>query len=80
MSDDVTIGRWSESPYTSYDKRHITIDHRVRIIDYGGGMVDVVHERRQNDGDRGEWEQVAYAEVREHGMTHRKVRDGVMSE
>jgi hypothetical protein len=81
MSDTFTIGRWTERPYTSYDKRHIKIEHRVRVLAYDGGISDVSHERRENDnGTVSDWKEVEVVEIRDHGAIHRKVRKGVLQE
>ena len=81
MSDSETIASWTESPYTSYEKRHIEIEHRVRVLAYDGGFADVQHERRMNDGGtKGEWKEVEVVELRDHGMDRRKVRGGVLEE
>ena len=74
----VTIAEWSESPFTSYDRRGQTVDHRVRVKDYGD-FADVIHERLMPERAT-DWRTVEVVELRDHGMTHRKVRDGVMSE
>ena len=81
MTEAVTIGSWVERPYTSYDKRHIKFEHRVRVLAYDGGFADVQHERRENDrGTRSEWKEVEVVELRDHGLNHRKVRKGVLEE
>ena len=77
MSDEVVIASWTESPYTSHDKRHIAIHHRVRVISYDERSTDVVHERREGNG---EWKTVAVAELRDYGMTHQKLRGWVLEE
>ena len=77
MSDDTVLASWTTSPYTSYDKRHIAIHHRVRVINYDADSTDVVHERREGDDD---WTTVAVVEIRQHGMTFQKLRDGVLAE
>ena len=63
-----TIARWTEEPYKSYNKRHISVEYRVRVLDYGGSIVDVVRERRNEGGLTAEWEEVCVIEVREHGV------------
>jgi hypothetical protein len=82
MSETVTIASWVEQPYTSYDKRHIKVEHRVRVLAYGGGFADIQHERRRRDKNKilDGWKEVAVVELRDHGMNHRKVRGGVLSE
>lgn len=81
MTEAVTIASWTEHPYTGYDKRHIKIEHRVRVLRYDGGFADVHHERRRNaHGTCSEWVDVAVVELRDHGMRRETVRDGVLSE
>lgn len=81
MSDTETLATWTESPYTSYDKRHITVKHRVRVIRYEGGFADVIHQRQvQDDASAVEWEEVKRTELRDHGMRTQKVRDGLLEE
>ena len=66
MTDTQTIASWTEHPYTSYDKRHITVEHRVRVLSYDGGFADVQHERRTNDnGKCSNWKEVSVAELRD---------------
>jgi len=81
MSDTITIASWTEMPYTSHDKRHIKIEHRVRVLAYEGGLTDIQHERRENDrGNRTEWVEVEVVEVRDHGTRREKRREGVLQE
>lgn len=81
MTDTYTVATWTEAPYTSYDKRHIRVEHRVRLLVYDEDHVDVVHERRQDDdGQRGEWKGVDVLEVRPHGVREQSLREGVMAE
>jgi hypothetical protein len=77
VSETVTLASWTKQPYTSYDKRHIAIHHRVRIVRYDASSADVMHERREGNG---EWSTVAVAELRDYGMTHQKLREGVLQE
>jgi hypothetical protein len=64
-------------PYTNYDKRHIRVEHRVRVLVYDEGTVDVLHERRRDDdGQRGDWKSVDVLEVRQHGVREVSVREG----
>jgi hypothetical protein len=81
VTDTYTVATWTEAPYTSYDKRHIRVEHRVRLLVYDEDHVDVVHERRQDDdGQRGEWKGVDVLEVRPHGVREQSLREGVMAE
>ena len=81
MTDTYTVATWTEAPYTSYDKRHIRVEHRVRVIVYGEDFVDVVHERRRDDdGQRGDWKGVEVLKVRGHGVRERSLREGVLAE
>ena len=81
MTDTYTVATWTEAPYTSYDKRHIRVEHRVRLLVYHEDHVDVVHEGRQcDDGQRGEWKGIDVLEVRPHGVHEQSLREGVMAE
>ena len=81
MTDSVTIASWTEHPYTSYDKRHIRVEHRVRVLAYDGGFADVQHERRKNDrGTTTDWVTVDVVELRDHGLRRQKLREGVLQE
>ena len=81
MSETVTIASWVEHPYTSHDKRHIKVEHRVRVLAYDGGFADVQHERRKNNrGDCTAWTEVEVVELRDHGLNRRKLREGVLQE
>lgn len=79
---EFTIGRWSEYPYTSHDKRHIEIEHRVRVLVYGNNFVDVTHERRRQDRDTHDpdWTTVETVEVRDYGARHEQYCEGVLQE
>ena len=81
MTDAYTVASWTEMPYTSYEKRHIGVEHRVRVLVYDEGTVDVVHERRLNeDNQRGDWESADVLEVRPHGVREHSLGEGVASE
>lgn len=81
MTDTYTVATWTDAPYTNYDMRHIRVEHRVRVLVYGEKTVDVVHERRRDDdGQRGDWESVDILEVRPHGVHELSPREGVLSE
>ena len=81
MSDSYTVATWTEAPYTSYDKRHIRVEHRVRLLAYDENHVDVVHEHRRDDGgQRGEWKGVDVLEVRPHGVREESLSEGVLAE
>lgn len=82
MSESVTIASWTERPYTSHDKRHIRVEHRVRVLAYDGAFADVQHERRRRDKNKvlDDWQEVEVVEIRDHGMQRRKVREGVLQE
>ena len=81
MTDAYTVATWTEMPYTSYEKRHIRVKHRVRVLVYDGQTVDVVHQRRCDDGgQRGDWEGVDVLDVRPHGVRKESLREGVVSE
>lgn len=76
-SDERVLASWTEMPYTSYDKRGWTIEHRVVVEHYGAMGSDVRHEVRSSDSDDcpDEWTELDIAELRDHGMFVRK-RDG----
>ena len=81
MTDTYTVVTWTEMPYTSYDKRHIRVEHRVRLVVYDETTVDVLHERRcDGGGQRGDWEGVDVLEVRPHGVREQSLREGVVAE
>jgi hypothetical protein len=82
MTETVVIASWTEHPYTSHDKRHITVEHRVRVLAYDGGFADIQHERRRRDKNKilDGWKEVAVVELRDHGMNYRTVRGGVLQE
>ena len=81
MTDTYTVATWTDAPYTSYDKRHIRVEHRARVLVYDEGTVDVVHERRRDDdGQRGDWKGVDALEIRPHGVRKESLREGVLSE
>jgi len=68
--DTATIAEWTESPYTSHDKRGWVVEHRVVVEHYGGLGADVRHEVRSSDDDSlpDEWTERDIAELRDHGM------------
>jgi len=70
MSDTEVMGRWTEHPYTSYEKRGWTVEHRVVVEHYDGGMTDVRHEIRSGDDPSKPdgWTETKSAEIRDHGM------------
>jgi len=81
VSDTYTVSTWTEMPYTSYNKRHIRVEHRVRVLVYGEQAIDVLHERRRDDnGQRGDWEGIDVLEVRPHGVREESLREGVLTE
>lgn len=69
MTDHV-VARWSEHPYTSYDKRSWEIQHRVVVIHYTGVGADVRHEVRSSDDPSlpSDWTEREAVELRDHGM------------
>lgn len=72
------VARWSESPFTSYDRRGNVIEHRVVLAHYDDVGTDVVHEVRSSD-DRSvsdEWTELESYEVRDQGVRHYPPREG----
>jgi hypothetical protein len=81
VTDAYTIATWTDAPYTSFNKRYIQIEHRVRLLVHEPTVVDVLHERRRDDdGQRGDWEGVDVWEVRPHGVREESLREGVLAE
>lgn len=74
MTDTYTVAEWSELPYTSHRRRGAVVEHRVRLIVYDGGCLDVLHEAR-GDADAsvpGEWTPVVVYECRDGNVTRLK--------
>jgi len=69
MSETEVMGRWSEHPYTSYDKRSWSVEHRV-VVEHYGDVTDVRHEVRSSDDPSrpDEWTETKAAEIRSYGM------------
>lgn len=69
MSERV-VAEWTESPFTSYDRRGDVIEHRVVINHYGGTGADVRHEYRSADADSypDDWTECDAYELRDHGL------------
>jgi len=70
MTDTEVMGRWTEHPYTSYEKRSWTVEHRVIVEHYDRGLADVRHELRSRDDPSrpDDWTEIKSAEIRDHGM------------
>jgi hypothetical protein len=68
-SDCYQIASWTESPFTSHDKRGYIIEHQVVVEHYGGLGADVRHEIRSTDYDGcpDEWTDIDAVEIRDHG-------------
>lgn len=80
MTQEYTVAEWETHPYTSYDKRSRTVYHRVRLLVYDDGNVDVCVERKIPAEGLVKWTAVDVYEVRPHGVNHLDVQDGVMQE
>jgi len=70
MTQNYTVFEWETHPYTSYDKRSQTVQHRVQIKHYEKTAVDVVKEVREPAAGLKKWTEVEVWEVRQHGVTH----------
>ena len=75
-----TVAEWTESPYTSYDRRGDVVQHRVVVIHYERVVADVIHEVRSSDSDAvpSEWTELDAVELRDHGLRHRDGRTEVL--
>lgn len=64
------IAEWSDTPFTSHRRRHVTVHHRLILTHYPGVGVDLRHEVRAPDytavGD--DWLEAEVWEVRDHGI------------
>jgi len=69
MSETEVMGRWTEHPYTSYDRRGWTVEHRV-VVEHYGDVTDVRHEVRSADDPNrpDDWTETKVAEIRSYGM------------
>ena len=65
MSDQSVIARWTEHPYTAYQRRGATVEHRVLLIVYDHG-VDIEHQVRGDTqaSPPAEWTAITAWEVR----------------
>ena len=72
MSDELRIASWSESPFTSYERRSVTVEHRIVAEAFPGVGADIRHEVRCPDSDVGPegWSTAEVYEVRDHGVRH----------
>jgi hypothetical protein len=70
VTHTTTVATWTTAPYTGHRKRGWTVDHRVRVLSYEHGGVDVVHECRSGDdpGIGDDWTEVRVVEARDHGL------------
>lgn len=62
------ITEWSNKPYTSHRKRHITVNHRIVINWYPDVGCDVRHEIKCDRRDIDEWTLAEKWECRAHGV------------
>ena len=75
-SETYTVAEWETHPYTSHDKRHRTVHHRIRLMWYSSDMADVVVERKIPDEGLTSWTEVEIYELRPHGVTHVSKSEG----
>jgi len=79
VTETHTVAEWSELPYTDHKRRGAVVEHRVRLIVYDGGSIDVLHQAR-GDADApvpDEWTTVVAYEYR-HGNVTRLRRGKVL--
>lgn len=62
------IARWSDTPYTSHRKRHITIRHQIVANWYSGVGCDLRHEVQCEERNIDEWKLAEKWEMRPHGV------------
>lgn len=71
MTTEHVVAEWSTRPFTSVKRRHLDVEHRVRLVVYHDAGVDVVHEVRCDDyGPADGWATAEAYEVRPHGVEH----------
>lgn len=77
-----TVAEWTESPFTSYDRRGNVVEHRVVIEHYGQTGADVRHEFRSRDDKSypSEWTECDAYELRDHGIEQVTRRTQVLRE
>lgn len=70
MSDgqERLVAEWTDKPYTSVRKRHITVEHRILVNWYPGIGADVRHEIRCEDPGYEDWTPAETWELRDHGV------------
>lgn len=66
--DERILASWKNKPYTGINKRYITVHHRIRLVYYDDGLVDVSHEIRVPDKEIDKWRLAKKWELREHGI------------
>ncbi|WP_435143677.1 hypothetical protein [Halobaculum sp. P14] len=69
-SNELLLAEWSETPYTSIERRGAVVEHRV-VAAYDGVGADVRHEVRSGDVDRvpSTWTEADVIEARPHGLS-----------
>lgn len=70
--DSVVVAEWSESPFTSHERRSDLVEHRVVFERFADVGVDIRHEVRSTDETNAvpeEWTETDVYEVRPHGTT-----------
>ncbi|WP_148708249.1 hypothetical protein [Haloferax sp. Atlit-12N] len=67
MTDSRLLAEWTDRPYVSVRRRNAVVEHRIRLLAYDHGGVDVVHEVRSDDDratEPAEWTRREAHEVR----------------
>lgn len=73
--DERLIDSWTSKPFTSVRKRSIRVEHRLLLVAYPSGDVDVCHQVKCPRRDVDDWTDAEVYEVRDHGI-ERVVKDG----
>jgi hypothetical protein len=74
VTETYTVAEWSEMPYTDHRKRGAVVEHRVRLIVYDAGSIDVLHQVRGDDDAAvpAEWNTLVAYEYRNGNVTRLK--------
>lgn len=70
------IATWRDKPYTSVNKRYITVEHRVVANWYPSVGADIRHEIRCEQRGIDEWTLAEKWEMRDHGVEKMVTKSG----
>jgi len=68
VTDERLVASWSDKPYTSHRKRHITVEHRIFVVWYPGVGCDIRHEIQCDERGYNDWTVAEAWEFRDHGV------------